>query len=175
MEDLRYPIGKFRWPKRITADDRQGWIAEIAAAPQKVREAIAGLDDEQLDTPYRPEGWTVRQVAHHIVDSHLNAYVRMRLALTEDNPSIRPYDEKRWAELKDAAGDPPEPSLRLLEALHERWISLSESIPETGMRRTFYHPELEAKVSIESLLAMYAWHGKHHVAHITNLRQRMDW
>ena len=175
MDSLSYPIGRFEWPKRCSEAHREKWISEIAAAPDAARDAVAGLDDEQLDTPYRPEGWTVRQVVHHIADSHLNAYMRMRLALTEDNPIIRPYDQDGWAALKDAAEDPLEVSIALLDALHRRWISLVRSLDEAALERTFSHPELDANVSMAVLLAMYAWHGKHHVAHITRLRERQGW
>lgn len=175
MDSLSYPIGRFQSPKRFLEADREKWISEIAAAPQAVRDAVAGLHDEQLDTPYRSEGWTVRQVVHHIADSHINAYIRLRLALTEENPTIRPYDQDNWAVLKDAAQDPLEVSITLLDALHRRWVSLVRSLDETALERTFCHPEFEANASVSALLAMYAWHGKHHVAHITRLRERQGW
>ncbi|MCP5114052.1 MAG: putative metal-dependent hydrolase, partial [bacterium] len=171
---LSYPIGKFQWRKDAAAE-REKWISEIAAAPAEVRNAVAGLTDEQLATPYRPGGWTLRQVVHHLADSHLNAYVRLRLALTEDNPAIKPYDQDGWAKLHDAANDPLEVSLVLLEALHHRWLSLVRSLDEAAYGRTFNHPELDANVDVSTLVAMYAWHGKHHVAHITRLREREGW
>ena len=135
-----------------------------------MRAALAGLSDSQLDTPYRPGGWTVRQVAHHVPDSHMNSYVRFRLALTEDEPVIKPYEESRWAELPDARGMPVEPSLVLLESLHARWVPLLRSLSAAEWKRSFRHPEL-GPVRLENNAALYAWHGRHHVAHITALRQ----
>ncbi len=139
-----------------------------------MRAAIAGLNEEQLDTPYRDGGWTVRQVVHHVADSHMNAYVRFRLALTEQEPVIKPYDEAAWAELADAKDAPPEISLALIDALHDRWTRLLRSMSGADFLRQFRHPELGA-VPLEKNLALYAWHGKHHVAHITRLRERMQW
>jgi len=139
-----------------------------------MRDAVAGLSESQLATPYRPGGWTVRQLAHHVPDSHINSYTRFRLALTEDNPVIKPYDEKRWAELGDVATVPVEVSLGLLESLHARWVPLMRSLSAADWKRSFRHPELGA-VSLENNAALYAWHGRHHVAHITALRERMSW
>jgi hypothetical protein len=175
MTDLRYPIGPFAVAGEITAERRNGWITEIAEAPAHLRAAVQGLTDEQLDTPYRPGGWTVRQVVHHVPDSHLNAYVRFKLALTEDSPTIKPYEEARWAELPDTAGTVAGVSLMLLEALHRRWVVLLRSMDEAQWSRAFFHPELGKLVRLDYVLAMYAWHGKHHVAHITTLRDRMGW
>lgn len=172
--DLRYPIGKFQWPAGVTAEQRREWIDEIAAAPAALRQAVRGLDEQQLDTPYRPEGWTVRQVIHHIPDSHINSYVRFRLALTEDDPVIEPYAEDRWAQLADARSMPLEASQRLLESLHARWVELLRSMGDAEFARTFRHPEF-GSVRLDSNLALYAWHGRHHTAHITALRQRMGW
>jgi hypothetical protein len=172
--DLRYPVGEFRFPESVSAQDLTRFIEQIAQAPSCLRAAIAGLVDEQLDTPYRPGGWTVRQVAHHVPDSHINSYVRYRLALTEDQPVIKPYEEKRWAELPDARTLPVEPSLALLENLHARWVPLLRSLSGADWKRSFRHPELGA-VSLENNAALYAWHGRHHVAHITALRARMGW
>jgi uncharacterized damage-inducible protein DinB len=150
-------------------------IDAIAAAPTKLRQAVNGLTDAQLDTPYRPGGWTVRQVVHHVADSHLNAYTRFRLAFTEQNPTIKPYDEAKWAELPDVAATSPEVSLALLEALHIRWVKLLRALTPAQLQRGFVHPEHGRLITLERLLAMYAWHGRHHVAHITRLRERNGW
>lgn len=174
MEDLKHPIGRFSFQPPSTAQQRQAWIDDIAEAPARLRAAIAGLNEEQLDTPYRDGGWTVRQVVHHVADSHMNAYVRFRLALTEQEPVIKPYDEAAWAELADAKDAPPEISLALIDALHDRWTRLLRSMSGADFLRQFRHPELGA-VPLEKNLALYAWHGKHHVAHITRLRERMQW
>jgi hypothetical protein len=175
MDDLRYPIGKFAFDGGSTERDREAWIADIAAAPAKLRDAVRGLSAQQLDTTYRPGGWTVRQVVHHVPDSHLNAYVRFKLALTEHAPTIKPYDEARWAELVDSRATPVETSLSLLDALHERWVILLRALGPADYARTFMHPEHGRAVSLEWTLALYAWHGRHHVAHITSLRERMHW
>jgi hypothetical protein len=172
--DLRYPIGRFEPPASITPELRTEWIEELAFAPTRFREAIRGLTDEQLDTPYRPGGWTVRQVIHHVPDSHMNCYVRFRLALTEEDPLIRPYDEARWALLEDACNAPAEVSLRLLEGLHDRWVRLIRSLPEPAFARTYRHPE-RGTIDLETTLALYAWHSRHHAAHITALRDRSAW
>jgi len=166
--DPRYPIGPFAWPAEVSAADRAAFIARIAAAPERLRHAVKGLTEAQLDTPYREGGWTVRQVIHHVPDSHMNAFIRFKLALTEDEPVIKPYDEASWARLNDAVDAPVETSLRLLESLHERWVVLLDGIAETGWKRRFVHPEL-GPVSLENNLALYAWHGDHHVAHIMAL------
>ena len=170
MSDPRYPIGKYE-PGSLRLGQ---WIADIAAAPARLREVVRGLSDGQLDTPYRDGGWTVRQVVHHVPDSHLNAYTRFRLALTEDNPLIKGYDEARWAELSDAKTDPIEPSLALLDALHARWVALMRSLSEEQWSRRFRHPEREV-LSLAQEAGLYSWHGRHHVAHITALRDRMNW
>lgn len=175
MSDLRYPIGEFQ----IETDDltnaqRQQFIREIADTPASVRAAIKGLTKEQLDTPYRPDGWTVRQVVHHVPDSHMNAYIRFKLALTEDDPTIKPYDEARCAALDDSRLAPIDPSLNLLESLHERWVTLLTLLSPEEWTRSFQHPE-RGKVSLNMNVALYAWHGRHHVAHITSLRERMGW
>jgi uncharacterized damage-inducible protein DinB len=174
MDDHRYPIGKFSFPQTTTADQRQLWIAEIAEAPAKIRAAVAGLDAQQLNTPYRDGGWTVRQVVHHVPESHMHAYIRFKLALTEDNPVIKPYDEAAWAKLPDVAHTPIETSLTMLDALHERWARMLRAMDEADWKRTFRHPEL-GPVKLEGNLALYAWHGKHHTAHITKLRERNGW
>jgi uncharacterized damage-inducible protein DinB len=168
MVDLQYPIGRFSFPDATTAEQRQTWIREVARAPQELRAAVAGFSKEQLDTPYRPGGWTVRQVVHHVPDSHMNAFVRFKLALTEDEPSIKPYDEARWALLADAAL-PVDPSLDLLAALHIRWVRILESMNERDYQRTFVHPE-SGPWRLDQYLAQYAWHGRHHLAHITSIK-----
>jgi len=172
--DPRYPIGKFEMPAHITPQRRAEAIAEIASTPKKLRAAVAGLNDAQLDTPYRDGGWSVRQVVHHVPDSHMNAFIRFKLGLTEREPVIKPYDEAAWALLNDATETPVETSLRLLENLHERWVVVLRGIPEAAWKRRFVHPEL-GPVTLENSLALYAWHGRHHVAHITSLRDRMGW
>jgi len=171
--DLRYPIGKFKKTEGVSDAQRTALIAAIAEAPAKLRAAATGLSEEQLDTPYRPGGWTVRQVVHHVPDSHMNSLVRFKLALTENEPTIKPYDEARWAELADAKG-PIEPSLLLLENLHERWLVLLKSLKAADWQRTFRHPE-RGTMTLEETLQLYAWHGRHHVAHITSLRERNGW
>jgi hypothetical protein len=173
-EDLAYPIGKFVWDGPGSAALRGRRIEEIAAAPAALRNAVAGLTPAQLETPYRPGGWTVRQVAHHVPDSHMNAYVRFKLAVTEDAPTIKPYDEAAWGALADVQAVPVATSLALLEALHARWVALLRSFSESDWTRTFRHPELGV-VPLEKNLALYAWHGRHHVAHVTSLRERMGW
>ncbi len=172
--DPRYPIGKYEQPKGVTPALRQKAIEAIAVTPAKFRAAVKGLDDSQLDTPYREGGWTVRQVVHHVPDSHLNAYVRLRLALTEEQPTIKPYEEGRWAELADAKSAPIEVSLRLLESLHDRWVRLWRSMPAADFAKTLVHPEHGVR-SVDWLLFLYAWHGRHHTAHITTLRQQKGW
>ena len=175
MDDFRYPIGPFRYQGDGTPARREQWIAEIASAPAQLRAAVAGLSPAQLDTPYRPEGWTVRQVVHHLPDSHLNAYTRIKLALTEEEPTIKPYEEARWAELPDARTGPVEPSLALLEFLHQRWLLLLRSLRPADFARRYRHPEHGRMFGLDEVVAMYAWHGRHHVAHITSLRRREGW
>jgi uncharacterized damage-inducible protein DinB len=174
MTDLRYPIGKFETVAEVTDSLRKKWIENIAQAPGKIRAAVKGLSPEQLDTPYRPEGWTVRQVVHHLADSHLNAYARFRLALTEDVPTIKPYHEDLWAKLDDARTAPVDISFALLDALHTRWVLLLRSMSPADFSRTFNHPESGVR-TLETNLAIYEWHGRHHTAHITSLRERMGW
>ena len=171
--DLRYPIGRFARPAAAGAEQRAAWIETIAAAPGRYREAVSGLTEPQLDTPYRPEGWTVRQVIHHVPDSHMNSYIRCKLALTESDPAIKAYDEAAWARLHDSSM-PIEISLHLLEALHTRWVDLWRSLGPADFDRTFHHPEL-GQVTLTANLALYAWHSRHHEAHITALRARMGW
>jgi hypothetical protein len=159
----------------MTDARRAACVARIAAAPAALRAAVAGLSEAQLDTPYRPGGWTVRQVVHHVPDSHLNAYVRIRLALTEDTPTIKPYEEARWAELPDARTLPIDTSLALLEGLHARWVALLGVLGAADGARQFHHPEHGRLITVDELIAMYAWHGEHHVAHVTSLRARNGW
>jgi len=173
--DPRYPIGPFQMEKEtLTAEERRGLIDQIAAAPARLRDAVAGLSSAQLDTPYRPGGWTPRQVAHHIPDSHINAYVRIKLALTEAEPAVQTYEESEWAKLPDTAKTPVDVSLELLDALHRRWVTLLRSLGEKDFAKTARHPSWGV-VTVDFLLAHYAWHGRHHVAHITSLRDRMGW
>ncbi len=172
--DLSYPIGKFKRPDEVTPQMRASHIAAIAAAPEMLREAVEGLNDDQLDTPYRPGGWTVRQVIHHVADSHMHSNIRMRFALTAEEPTIMPYPEAVWAELADARNAPVEPSLALLESLHHRWVALLKSLSDADFARTFRHPEM-GLMRLDTTLALYAWHGRHHTAHITRLRDRMGW
>jgi len=171
--DLRYPVGKFHRVDTLSTAGRTRLIGEVADAPANLRAALKGLSESQLDTPYRPGGWTVRQVAHHVPDSHMNAFVRFKLALTEDEPTIKTYEESLWAHLADAKL-PVEPSLALLENLHTRWVALLKSLDEPEWKRRFVHPAL-GPMSLEQTLALYAWHGRHHVAHVTSLREREGW
>jgi uncharacterized damage-inducible protein DinB len=173
--DARFPIGRFETESEVTAAKREAAIAQIAAAPGWLRDAVAGLNDAQLDTPYREGGWTVRQVVHHVPDSHLNAYVRLKLALTENEPTIKPYAEADWAKLADAKM-PVSVSLDLLKALHERWVIVWQAMPEAQFARSFRHPEHPDRVlTLEWMLFLYAWHGRHHVAHVTELRKSRGW
>lgn len=175
MSDSRYPIGRFQAPDPITAEHREQWMKDLEEAPALLRRAVAGLSEEQLDTPYREGGWTPRQVVHHLVDSHINSYCRFRLALTEEEPTIKAYKEGAWADLPDARTAPVEPSLVMLEAMHDRWLRLLRAMSDAEFARVFVHPEYGTKIRLDRTLGIYAWHGKHHVAHITGLRQRMGW
>ncbi|HWC75039.1 MAG TPA: putative metal-dependent hydrolase [Gemmatimonadales bacterium] len=173
MSDERYPIGKFTRVAQLSATERAAAIEQIAAAPATFRRAVAGLDDKQLDTPYRAGGWTVRQVAHHLPDSHMNAYLRFKWGLTEDTPTIKTYEEKDWANTPETTA-PVGSSLDLLTALHVRWVNLLRGMKPADFARTIKHPEM-GTTSLDTLLALYAWHGRHHTAHVTSLRQRMGW
>jgi len=173
-EDLRYPVGQQQDEGPLTESRRLELIEQIAEAPERLRAAIHGLNHEQLDTPYRHGGWTVRQVIHHVPDSHLNAYVRFKLALTEDTPTIKPYAEALWAELPDTGRTAPEVSLALLDALHKRWVILLRAMGSAEWERTLHHLE-KGRLTLDQVLAIYAWHGRHHVAHITSLREREGW
>ena len=178
MSDLRYPVGKFEWTMPETeeqrAKDRVDYIEILAKLPGQMRSAVRDLKAEQLDTPYRPDGWSVRQVVHHVPDSHMNAYIRFKLALTEEQPPIKPYKEAEWARLPDTGVTPIEVSLQLLAALHSRWVDLLQNMQPSDFGRTLYHPE-HGVVTLERMLAMYAWHSRHHLTHITSLRERMGW
>lgn len=174
-DEMRFPLGTFKWEGEWNEDLKSAWIAGIGELPSRLAAAVAGLTEEQLDTPYRPEGWTVRQVVHHLADSHMNSFIRFKLALTEQEPVIKPYREELWADLADSASAPIGVSLKLLEALHERWSLMLTQLPEADFNRTFFHPESRELVSLRKALALYDWHGKHHTAHITALRTRMDW
>ena len=174
--DPRYPIGPFSYTDPVDPTSAPRWIERIAATPAELRAAVDGLDDAQLDTPYRDGGWTVRQVVHHLTDSHVQAYARVRLALTEDTPMILGYNEQHWAELADARSAPVELSLRTLESLHARWTALLETLGPAELARTWRHAEVgEVDLTVAHLLACYAWHGPHHVAHIRALRERRGW
>lgn len=171
MPDLSYPVGKLSYDNDVTAGKRTAWIRQIAETPDALRAAVANLDETQLDLPYRPGGWTVRQVVHHVADSHLNAYIRFKWTLTEQNPTIKPYDQGAWATLADTKLTPIGVSLDLLRAVHARWGTLLESLKEDDWARPLMHPE-NGPMTLDRLLQMYAWHGRHHVAHVTELRKR---
>ena len=173
IEDLSYPIGKFDKNLEITTASKQEYINEIAELPKKVKDAVENLNDEQLDTPYRPDGWTVRQTVHHIADSHLNSFIRFKLALTEDMPTIRPYFEDRWAELEDS-DLPIEHSLKIIEGLHTRWAYLLNEMTDEDFQKKLNHPE-SGEWTLNKMLGLYAWHSRHHTAHITKLRERNNW
>src|SRR3989441_11474631 len=174
MSDPRYPIGKFAYDGPPTEQQRNKFIDDIEQTPAHLRVAVQGLSPQQIETPYREGGWTVRQVVHHVPDSHMNAYVRFKLALTEDEPTIKPYMEDRWAKLADTTNTPPEVSLSLMDSLHDRWLRLLRSMEPNDWKRTFQHPGL-GLMPVEKNLVLYFWHGRQHVAHITELRQRTDW
>ena len=175
IETLRYPVGKFSSPSDIKSDNIQDWIQTLERLPGQMREAVMNLSEAQLNTPYREGGWTVRQVVHHVPDSHLNAYCRFKLALTEENPAIRPYMEDRWAELPDSKIAPVAASLELLEAIHNKWVMLLRYMRPEDFKKTFYHPESKVTRSLEVVLCLYDWHSRHHLAHITELKKRMGW
>ena len=174
MEDLQYPIGKYV-PQPFSAEQLSKWILDIRYLPNHLENAVLNLDEHQLETAYRPEGWTVKQLVHHVADSHMNAYIRFKLGLTEINPVIKPYDEVEWAKLNDTKNLPINISITLLFALHARWVEVLENIKEEEWSRTVFHPEQNKEITLWHLLGMYAWHGLHHTAHITALRERMSW
>lgn len=172
--DLKYPIGLFQ-PQPYSDAQRDEWLADVRFLPQAIENALLNLDEAQLHTPYRPGGWTVHQVVHHVADSHLNAYCRFKLGFTEDSPSIKPYDEKAWAQTADVEALPVNVSVTLLHALHQRWHRFLQSLTGADLRRTVFHPEQKKELTLWDLLGSYAWHGRHHTAHITALRERMKW
>ena len=174
MEDLRYPIGKYE-PQPFSEKQLKEWLIDIQYLPRHLENAVLNLDEQQLDTPYRPEGWTVRQVVHHVADSHANAYIRFKLGLTEDNPTIKPYDENAWAALSDITSVPINVSLTMLHALHTRMLAVLQAIKAEEWERTVVHPEHGRQMTLWYLLGMYAWHSRHHTAHVTSLRERMKW
>jgi hypothetical protein len=175
IESHRYPIGKFKAKENYTAQEIADNISVIEQLPAKLRVETSMLSDEQLDTAYRTNGWTIRQVVHHIADSHLNSYTRFKLALTEETPTIRPYHEDRWAELDEAKHAPVALSLNLIDALHKRWVLSLRNIPDAGFKREIYHPEAKKNYSLASFVHLYAWHSEHHLSHITSLKKRMGW
>ena len=174
IDDPRYPTGKFTFNPAVTSQMRAESIAAIRDAPAALRAAVRGLDDAQLNTPYRDGGWTVRQVVHHVPESHMNAYIRFKLALTEQNPTIKPYEEDAWAKLPDVSRTPIETSLDLLDRLHQRWVTLLELLKPDEFKRPLVHPAI-GPITLDYLLQMYAWHGRHHAAHVTTLRARRGW
>ncbi len=174
-DQLRYPIGKYTAPENITKDQISIWIDEINAFPARLRATVSGLNDLQLDTPYRDGGWTLRQVVHHIADSHMNAYIRYKLAMTEQNPVIRPYDEKKWAECEEAKTADPGISLTLIETVHKRWVLFLRSLKYEDFERTYIHPEHNKVFSLKNVTGMYVWHGEHHLHHILQTIQQNNW
>jgi hypothetical protein len=171
--DLSYPVGRFDHKAPRTTETRGAAVDDIAALPAKMREAVRGLSDAQLDTPYRPGGWTVRQLVHHVADSHMNGYIRTKLAVTEDNPTIKPYDQDAWSTLPDSRL-PIAGSLAILDAVHERWTAVNRALHESDFGRTFTHPEL-GQMTLDRQIHLYGWHSRHHVAHVTELRRRQLW
>jgi len=174
ISDLRYPVGEFHPPASIDRARLDAWIADIEALPGNLRSAVEGLSDPQLDTPYRPGGWTIRQIVHHVADGHLNAYTRFRLALTEQTPTVKPFEPDAWAELADAKWGPIEPSLALLDGLHRRWVALLRSLSDEDFKRAYRRPSGEVPV-LDAILGYFAWHCRHHVAQILSLRERRGW
>lgn len=173
-DELKFPIGKFE-PKPFSQEQKEKWLADIQFLPNELELAIQNLDHHQLDTPYREGGWRVQQLVHHVADSHMNAYVRFKLGLTEDNPPIKPYEEGEWAKLDDIDAIPVNVSITLLFALHQRWVATIKNLTDAQWQRTVYHPEHKKEIPLWHLLGMYSWHGRHHVRHITALRERMGW
>jgi hypothetical protein len=173
IEDLKYPIGRFKY--KGDGSELASQIEKIASLPRKLRSAVDGLTNDQLDTPYRDGGWTLRQVVHHIADSHINAYTRFKLAMTEHIPEIKPYDEAKWAECEEAKYGDVDLSLELIEALHRRWVAFLHTLNEDDLRRTYYHPVSKDQYALAEVISMYAWHGDHHLAHITNAKRTNQW
>ena len=174
MSDPRYPIGKFSYSGPLSPEQKQQYLTDIAQTPGRLRAVVRELSDQQLDTPYRDGGWTPRQVVHHVADSHMNSYIRFKLALTEEDPIIKPYLEDRWAELPEAKHAPIEVSLALIDSLHQRWMRMLSELTDEDWKRAFRHPAM-GPMSLEKSLALYSWHGRHHVAHVSSLREKMGW
>lgn len=174
MEELQYPIGRFKADPETNAAKRAEWIANYELMPAQLRAAVAGLTEAQLDTPYRPEGWTVRQVVHHLADSNMNSYIRIRLGLTEETPTVKPYDENGWSALVDSRTAPIELSFQILDGLHARWIMFLRAMSDADFARVIVHPEA-GRLTLDDMLQMYDWHSRHHIAHITRLRERNGW
>lgn len=175
LEQLKFPIGKFEKPTTITKDDLLNWISEISTFPSRLKNEVNHLTNQQLDTQYRPEGWTIRQVVHHCADSHMNSLMRLKVTLTEDQPTVKPYYEERWAELADSKNMPIEPSLKMIEGIHERWTVLLNNLSESDYSKIFIHPEHGKAFRIDENIGMYAWHCNHHLAHITETKKRNNW
>ena len=175
LEKLKFPIGKFEKPENITKEILSLWIDNITTLPSRLKNEVDSLSDFQLDTPYRPDGWTIRQVIHHCADSHINSFIRLKLALTEENPTIKPYYEERWAELVDSKDFPIASSLKILEGIHYRWIAILNQLTEIDLEKTFTHPEHQKTITILENIGFYAWHGNHHLAHITILKKINNW
>ncbi len=175
LEELKYPIGRFLKPIEINTDKLRSYISDISSFPGRLKHEVQNLTNEQLDTPYRPDGWTIRQVVNHCADSHMNALIRLKLGLTEDHPTIKPYLEDRWAELADGKLTPIEPALKILEGVHERWTILLNNMKKEEFKRKFIHPEHESPFQLDENTALYAWHCNHHLAHITTLKKTKGW
>ncbi len=175
LEQLRYPIGRYKTPDGHTPELMKQWTDVLTALPSWMDVCIENLDEAQLHTPYRPGGWTVQQVVHHLADSHMNSYIRLKLALTEDNPTIKPYLEQEWAKMEDTQALPVNLSVTLLHALHRRWVAIIKSMKPADLERTYFHPEQGRTIPVWELVAMYAWHSRHHMEHVRQLRQRMGW
>jgi len=175
LDSLKFPIGKFEAPKILTQELIDGYVKDIETFPARLKQEVKDLSDSQLDTPYRPDGWTIRQVVNHCADSHMNSLIRFKLALTEEEPTIKPYYEERWAELADSRTMPIAPSLLLLEGLHQRWTVLLRSLSSEDLQKTFIHPEHGKRFRLDENIGVYAWHGNHHLAHITTLKKSKNW
>ncbi|MEO5570834.1 MAG: YfiT family bacillithiol transferase [Bacteroidia bacterium] len=175
LEKLKYPTGKYTPPEKIKKSEVKRWIREIDKLPKRLKDTVKSLSEVQLDTPYRDGGWTVRQTIHHLADSHMNAYSRFRLALTEENPTIKPYMEAKWAELIDAKTAPVKYSLDLLKNLHKRWVMLLKTLDKDQLKKTYFHPDKNADQKLDGVIGLYAWHSNHHLAHIENLKKKMNW
>ncbi|HEX5112684.1 MAG TPA: putative metal-dependent hydrolase [Saprospiraceae bacterium] len=171
LDQLKYPVGKWKWPETVTENDIREAIVTIADLPSQLIEAVKGLNDQQLDTPYRPDGWTIRQVVHHLADSHMNAYMRFKLALTEDNPTIKPYDQAKWAELEDNKAEPMV-SIMIITGIHKRWVDIMQHMSAEEWFKTLKHPEHNRQLVLNMLAMQYAWHGRHHLMHILKCRER---